>query len=145
MSRYIPKKIRLLVAQRAFLLCEYCLLHDSQSFIGFEIDHIISLQHGGSSDIDNLANTCLYCNQNKGPNVGSILLPSNEFIRFYNPRKDRWDEHFEISGTLILPKTNIGEATIKILKMNDVERLMERQVWENIGMFPHQDAAKIIY
>ncbi len=144
MSRYLSAAIRSFVLQRAFLTCEYCLLHETQSFVGFEIDHIISLKHGGTNDLANLAHTCLYCNQNKGADVGTVLLPSESFIRFFNPRKDRWSDHFEISGALILPKTFIGEATVKILKFNEVERILERKTWLDSGMFPHPDSLKLI-
>jgi homogentisate 1,2-dioxygenase len=108
--------------------------------MGFEIDHIISLKHGGGNAPENLAFTCLYCNQNKGSDIGTVLLPAHTFVRLYNPRKDIWHEHFEISGALILSKTEVGEATIKILKFNDVERIIERQNWLDSGMFPHSAA-----
>jgi len=112
--------------------------------MGFEIDHVISLRHGGISGAENLAFSCLYCNQNKAADIGTMLLPTETFIRFFNPRKDRWNDHFEISGSLILPKTDIGEATIKMLKLNDVERIIERQTWLDAGLYPHPDALKLI-
>jgi hypothetical protein len=144
MSRYIPQSTRKLIVSRAHLLCEYCLLHESQSYIGFELDHIISIKHGGDNELDNLAYACMYCNQNKGTDIGTMLLPSDAFQRFYNPRKDKWSDHFEFSNTLILPKTNIGEGTIKILQLNNVDRLVERQIWLDAGMFPHPEAMLII-
>ena len=112
--------------------------------MGFEIDHIISLRHGGLSDPENLAFSCLYCNQNKAADIGTMLLPSEIFIRFFNPRKDGWNDHFEISGSLILPKTEVGESTIKMLRINDVERIIERQTWLDAGLFPHPDALDLL-
>ena len=70
-----------------------------------------------------------------------MLPPSDEYIRFYHPRKDNWREHFEIDGSLILPKTRIAEATIKILKFNDTDRLIERQIWLSANMYPHPAAS----
>ena len=137
MSRYVSKYIRNLVIKRAFGLCEYCLLHESQSFIGFEIDHIISIKHGGRNQADNLAYACLYCNQYKGSDIGTILLQSDEYVRFYHPRKDRWNDHFEFIDALISPKTSIAQATIKILQMNNSDRLIERQIWLSTNMYPH--------
>jgi 5-methylcytosine-specific restriction endonuclease McrA len=47
--------LRRLVAERAGYRCEYCLLHEDNSYSPHQIDHIISLKHGGRSDADNLA------------------------------------------------------------------------------------------
>ncbi len=35
-----------------------------------------------------------FCNRNKGPDVGSYLFSSQSFVRFFNPRTDRWADHF---------------------------------------------------
>jgi len=143
MSRYVSKRTRNLVIKRALGLCEYCLLHESQSFIGFEIDHIISIKHGGSNRANNLAYSCLYCNQYKGSDIGTMLLPSDDYIRFYHPRKDRWNEHFKLEDAIILPRTPIAESTIKILKLNDTDRLIERQIWLSSNMYPHPNASNL--
>lgn len=64
MSRpYISEELRRLVATRADYLCEYCLIHKDDTFLGCEIDHIISLKHGGTNDEDNLAHACAFCNR----------------------------------------------------------------------------------
>lgn len=48
-------------------------------------------------------------------------------IRFFNPRIDIWDDHFDIEATgLISEKTLIGAATIKILDINQPESIIER-------------------
>lgn len=44
---------------RALQCCEYCRIPELFSSIGFEIDHIISLKHGGSSGTDNLVHCVL--------------------------------------------------------------------------------------
>lgn len=48
MNRYIADSVRQLVAQRANYRCEYCGIHKDEAFYPFQIDHIISLKHGGS-------------------------------------------------------------------------------------------------
>ena len=58
MSRYIPESIRQFVAERANYQCEYCLLPQRIAGFQFEIDHIISIKHSGSSSPDNLAFSC---------------------------------------------------------------------------------------
>ena len=127
MSRYIPESLRRLVAARAGHQCEYCRLHENDSFLPFQIDHIFSRKHGGGTTEDNLAWSCFPCNNEKGSDVGTVLLPEKIFIRLFNPREDRWDVHFELENDVFYPKTRIGEATIKVLKLNDVDRIIERR------------------
>jgi hypothetical protein len=143
MRGHIPGKIRAFVRDRASGLCEYCLFHEDHSYFPFEVDHIISLKHGGSSDPDNLAYTCFNCNRYKGSDIGSVLLPKMEFTRFYNPRIDRWRHHFELWDTLINPLSPIGEVTVKILDINHIDRVMERQMLVAAGLFPHPNVKGI--
>lgn len=50
MSRtYISKELRNLVAQRASYLCEYCLVAEVHRSSRYQVDHIISEKHGGST------------------------------------------------------------------------------------------------
>ncbi len=44
------------------VLCEYCLIHEDDTFFGCEVDHIISQKHGGPTEPENLAYACLPCN-----------------------------------------------------------------------------------
>lgn len=143
-NRYIPVNIRTSVIERAKNLCEYCLLQDSVAFFSFQIDHIISVKHGGKTILDNLAYSCIFCNRNKGSDLGSVLLPNLDLIRFYHPRIDTWKDHFRYVGATVKPKTNIGRVTIKILEMNHPGRIAERQLFIQAGVFPNKDALKII-
>ncbi|MBP6811384.1 MAG: HNH endonuclease [Saprospiraceae bacterium] len=127
MSRYVPETIRQFVIQRANQRCEYCLLHQDDAVFSHEIEHIISRKHGGNSEKDNLALACIYCNRNKGADIGTILFPSLDFVRFFNPRIDLWDQHFIQEDGVIGALTFIAEATIKILAINHFERIIERR------------------
>ena len=127
MSRYIAEYIRQMVAQRANCCCEYCHIHQDEVFYPFHIDHIISLKHGGVTELANLAYSCFPCNLNKGSDVGTFLLPEQVFTRLFNPRLDHWEKHFGIDSGRMYAKTSIGEATIKVLKMNEIERIIERR------------------
>lgn len=123
----ISKVARQLVRQRANFQCEYCLLNEKRSFIGFEVDHIISRKHRGSNDPNNLAYSCGDCNRNKGTDIASIdWNNNNQITRFYNPRLDLWAEHFRLSNTVIESPTSIGEVTITIFRFNDQIRLTNR-------------------
>jgi HNH endonuclease len=125
--RYITKQLKDLVTKRAFEKCEYCLINLKFSYFPFHIEHIISLKHGGNSTPENLALACPICNLNKGTDLGTILN-THELIRFFNPRTDIWNEHFELDGSgQISPITEIGNATLKIFKMNHPESQIERK------------------
>ena len=67
------------------------------------------------------------CNRHKGPNIGSIDPETGALVRFFNPRSDRWSEHFRVAGALIEALTAEGRVTIKILRLNDRERVEERR------------------
>ena len=128
MSKAVPQSLRRTVAERAKRFCEYCHIREADSFLGFQVDHIISVKHGGLTEPENLAWSCFACNNNKGSDVGTVLLPGKRFVRLFNPREDRWDEHFEVENNSFYAKTEIGEATIKVLKLNEVDRIIERQM-----------------
>ena len=144
MSRYISQNSRRTVAIRAEYLCEYCLIHEDDTFFGCEVDHIISVKHGGLSEPDNLAYSCVFCNRQKGSDIGSILQQTDEFIRFFNPRKDLWADHFRLDGVVIKPITEIGEVTALILGFNSSNRILERQTLITVGRYPSVSAQALI-
>jgi hypothetical protein len=43
MRSYVSEELRRLVANRAERLCEYCLIHEDDTFFGCVIDHIVRL------------------------------------------------------------------------------------------------------
>ena len=94
--------------------------------MGFQIDHIISEKHEGPTDADNLALACLFCNLNKGSDIGS-LDDAGVFTRLFHPRRDRWDEHFRFDGLRIEGITAVGCVTAKLLRFNDGHRVEERR------------------
>lgn len=129
MSRHISQQIRDFVLQRAGHKCEYCCLPEGQSFYKFQIDHIISIKHGGETQLNNLALACAVCNRNKGSDLGTFPDGDNDnLVRFYNPRKDQWKDHFLLLDSgIIQPISLIGEATDKILGFNHPHSVMERK------------------
>jgi hypothetical protein len=133
---YIPAELRRRVTTRARRFCEYCLVHEDDLYFGCEADHIISIKHGGTTTEENLALACLPCNRSKGSDIGSLV--HDRFTRFYNPRTDRWFDHFEIApdGIHIAALSEIGSATVRILGFNLPERLDERALLRAIGRFP---------
>ena len=134
---YIGAKRRRLVVARAEGLCEYCLIAEADTFYGCQVDHIISEKHGGPTHEDNLSVACMCCNQAKGSDVGSIHWESGQFVRFFNPRTDRWADHFVLTGSRIEGVTEIGAVTARILGFNSVERLLERQTLQMMNRYPN--------
>ncbi|MBI1996477.1 MAG: HNH endonuclease [Deltaproteobacteria bacterium] len=141
MSSYINAALRQLVATRADYLCEYCLIHEEDSFFGCEVDHIISEKHGGQTEAENLAYACAFCNRSKGSDVGSLVQRTGAFVRFFNPRTDRWADHFALDRVTIIALSDVGEVTARILDLNNSERLFERQALQVIGKYPSASAA----
>jgi len=143
MARWISVELRQTIADHANHLCEYCLIAEANTFYGCEVDHIISLKHGGSSELDNLAYACAPCNRAKGSDVGSIST-TGEFTRFFNPRTDRWAEHFRLERETIVPRTAIGEVTARIFGFNDSARIHEREEMIRFGKYPTEAASHIM-
>jgi hypothetical protein len=133
---HIPAELRRQVAIRADQLCEYCLLDESDTFFGCEVDHIISEKHGGLTIAENLAYAYLACNRNKGSDIGSILRPNGVLTRFFNPRVDSWFRHFALEGVIIKPLTEAGQVTEFILRFNDLERVIEREALQAVRGYP---------
>jgi len=119
--------MRRLVAERAGYSCEYCGIAESLTYFGCQIDHIVAAKHGGDTTANNLCYACVFCNRFKGSDLGSVDPDSGVLVRFFNPRSDRWDEHFERVGARIQAKSAIGAATARILRFNDPDRLLERR------------------
>ncbi len=136
MTRQISATLRQKVAERANYCCEYCRLPEVSVLLKFQIEHIISLQHGGKTILSNLAYACPICNSKKGPNVGTVLEDEETFTPFFHPRKHQWADHFEIREGVIFPRTNVGEGTIKVLGFNDMERVLERIDLIKAGLYP---------
>ena len=142
MSSYINDDLRHLVATRADYLCEYCLIAEADTFFSCQVDHIISLKHGGGTEPENLAYACAFCNRHKGSDIASITLETGRLVRFYNPRADRWADHFRLNGDVIEPLTEIGEATARILGFNSRERIFEREALIKASSYPTAEALR---
>jgi hypothetical protein len=47
MSSYVSPILRKRVIDRADHVCEYCLIHEDDTFLGCQIEHIINEKHDG--------------------------------------------------------------------------------------------------
>jgi hypothetical protein len=140
MAGEISPALRASVAARAYHVCEYCLLHEDNSYLDFEVDHIISLKHEGLTALDNLAYTGFHCNRHKGSDLGSLARRTRLLTRFYNPRTDHWADHFDLQDGRIESLTDIGEVTVRVLDLNHPNRLLRRQILADAGRYPTVEA-----
>lgn len=124
------------VRQRAGGRCEYCRLPESPANYRFPIDHVVARQHRGPTESDNLALSCPHCNLHKGPNLTGIDPDTGAVVPLFNPRRDRWVEHFAWRAAGLIGLTPIGRTTIEVLAMNDVPSLRWRQALIDEGFFP---------
>ncbi|MCC6727388.1 MAG: HNH endonuclease [Saprospiraceae bacterium] len=137
MSESSRKQLRKRIAIIASGRCEYCRVLEYLSHHDFHIEHIIGIQHGGTSTPSNLAYSCAWCNWKKCPNIATILEDKDILIPLFNPRKQNWFSHFEADETgFLLGKTAIGKATIKLLELNHAERVEERKRMMVAGFYP---------
>src|SRR5690348_8447107 len=95
---YIPAALREEVTQRAKDRYEYCQTPQA-IVIEMQIDHIIPESAGGLTQLDNLCLACVGCNQYKGDHQSGIDLETNREIPLFNPRTQRWSEHFDWNET----------------------------------------------
>jgi len=127
MSTTDTRALRPQVRERAQGCCEYCHLPEEADFASYEVDHIIAEQHGGLTELGNLAYACFECNRYKGPNLTSIDPQTDEVTLLFNPRTQKWDDHFRLNddGT-ITGLTAAGRTTVRLLRLNDSERVQDR-------------------
>ena len=60
----------------------------------------------------------------------------DNIVLLFNPRKDFWDAHFETIEGEILSLSKIGEGTIKLLRLNNVDLVVLRKLLSEIGRYP---------
>ncbi len=91
---YISAQLRRAVKERAKGACEYCGVSDDVTLAPHEPDHIIAEQHGGATELENLAYACFRCNRFKGSNIATVDPQAGVLVPLYQPRSDHWHDHF---------------------------------------------------
>jgi hypothetical protein len=136
MAETISPSLRRTVAKRANWQCEYCRIPEAELFAGCEVDHIISRKHSGLTDAANLAFSCERCNRAKGTDIGSVIEADGRFVRLFNPRLDTWRDHFQLEAARIKPLTAIGEVTVRLLRLNAADRVLQREALQAVSAYP---------
>jgi hypothetical protein len=125
------------IADRAGHRCEYCHAPEIVFNFPFEIEHFIPKSKQGSDDDENLALSCRSCNLHKANRIAGIDDDRQTEVRFFNPRIDQWDEHFQPLPTgELIGKTAIGRVTIASLNMNTPAQRNARSLWIRWNLFP---------
>jgi hypothetical protein len=124
----IDADLRALVRSRAGGRCEYRRFSETFTLAEHEIDHVMALKHGGETSDHNLALCCTICNRFKGSDIASLDPESLQLTPLFNPRIDRWDEHYRLQDGEIIPLTAKGRVTVRLLRMNCPMRVRERQL-----------------
>jgi hypothetical protein len=126
------------VRNRAGGCCEYCRIPEMPYALSFELDHIIAEKHRGKTEAGNLALSCVHCNRHKGPCIAGIDPETDQIVRRYHPRRDKWREHFRWNGIVLVGLTDVGRTTIEVLEINDEDSVRFRQQLVEVGLFSPQ-------
>jgi hypothetical protein len=124
MAETIEQILRTIAAGR----CEYCHIPEEGSRLGHVVDHVIARQHGGPTELPNLALCCGRCNGSKGPNIAGIDPDTGQLTRLFHPRQDRWADHFRYDGPVLVGLTPVGRASVRVLGINLPIRVTVRRV-----------------
>jgi hypothetical protein len=89
---------------------------------------VIALKHGGETADHNLALCCTICNRFKGSDIASLDPESLQLTALFNPRTDRWDEHYRLQEGEIIALTAKGRVTVRLLRISRPMRVRERQL-----------------
>ncbi len=136
-----------LVRARAEYLCEYCHSPERLSANRFTVEHVLPRSLNGSDEISNLALACRRCNERRYNFMTGIDPETQENVAIFNPRLQRWGEHFVWikDGIMIQGVTPIGRATCSRLDLNDMRYPKEdsiqatRKFWAKTGLHPAPD------
>jgi hypothetical protein len=135
----VSEGVRAAVVARAGGRCEYCLVPMRGQVGRFPIDHVVPRTRGGPTELTNLALACPHCNGSKWAHVDGIDPATGQAVALFNPRTQRWVEHFrwsESDPSLAEGITACGRATINRLQLNHLDMVAIRRALIALGLFP---------
>ena len=91
---HLPVELARRVRDTAQSRCGYCLGPQGLIMVRLEIEHIIPLSKGGTSDESNLWLCCPLCNRYKGNRTSATDPESGEAVPLFHLRLPRWAAHF---------------------------------------------------
>jgi HNH endonuclease len=140
-STYISESLRKQIANSDKARCCYCLTSEANSGIPMTHDHIQPLSKGGETTFENVCLACRSCNEFKSDLTEAIDPLTGETLSLFNPRGQRWSDHFVWSadGTRVEGLTSIARATVVCLRMNNPVIIVARRRWVISGWHPPTD------
>jgi hypothetical protein len=132
---YVPANLRRRIEPLSGNCCEYCRVHQGDSSTSHHVEHIIAISHGGQTAENHLAFSCSRCNLYKGTNIAAADPETGEPTFLFHPRRHTWDEHFRFESVAIQPLTPEGRATVFVLHLNDPQRLEQRSLLIDLGVY----------
>lgn len=124
------------VIGRAGERCEYCRMHQSLQGATFHVEHVTPRAAGGSDLADNLSWACPSCNLSKSDRQTLTDPDTGQEVPVFNPRADRWDDHFEWNGTELVGRTATGRAMVAGFGLNSPRRRRIREAERLFDLFP---------
>jgi len=120
MAFKINEETKRFVKERAKYCCEYCGCPYDFANQFFSIEHILPKSKEGTDKRSNLAYACQCCNGHKYNKIVGLDPVNNQIVSLYNPRKDKWKEHFNWSEDYLSVEgvSPIGRATVETLHLN---------------------------
>jgi len=97
---------------------------------------VIPANKGGKSVAQNLALACPHCDRQKWDFVEAPVPATNHSAPLFNPRTQRWADHFVFWGYRVVGITPTGKATAELLKLNHDPKVRVREIEQSLGLFP---------
>ena len=138
MTTRIPDALRREITDRAAQRCEYCRVHQEDRLFAHEIDHIIAEKHGGATESANLSLACSECNRFKGSDLCSLDSATQTIVTLFNPRSQRWADHFRVAEGVIEALTPAGRVTARLLQFNRLDAIDRRRSLIRLGRYPDE-------
>lgn len=135
---------RAAIEERAGFRCEYCRLPIRGQIATIPIDHLIPRSCGGLTELANLALACPHCNGHKWAHTSAPDPATDEVVPLFNPREDRWEDHFQWSSTdrtILEGRTSCGRATLGLLQMNHPNMVGVRHLLLALNLLPGDEEA----
>jgi hypothetical protein len=115
---HIPAALARQVVARAGNRREYCGLSQIGQEATFHVDHVIPMAQQGRTTFENLALACVSCSLRKGARITTTDPETQADVTLFNPRTERWAEHFRWEGVSVVGLTPTGRATVEALNLN---------------------------
>lgn len=105
----------------------------------FHVEHVRPQSRGGETVLENLAWACPGCNLRKADRTEVDDSRTRELVPLFDPRRDRWRDHFTWDGYRVVALTAVGRGAVAGLDLNHPRRIRIRQAEELFGLFPPED------